>query len=550
MSDISVKKLASAVGIKTERLIQQLNEAGISVSNETDTINDQQKLLLLKQLKRDNQAENNIKTDITLDDILSADSLLELNDLLTRVMVKQQIQALIKDHDLAHVTDSIISLANNASQEAKLFAAAMMGRLAAVARGREIKVFERVKEIITTEPPSLDTLSDELDSSNDKDVDLGKTKQYAAQSLRYIDAAWVSEYCLREAVNIDTARNARRELLDIALCRCGSVSTWLIEIANESSSLNTASNIDTRINRVRRLFEAMLSVVTNWQSELGDAPGPALGQCLSSLAKGKLVDVDQEVLYELIDNALGILARMIELRFSYALYGETYAVMEEGKAMLGAGMWGRYLDKSRMITKIRTDILESALVLARQNRTDKSLMDVLIACYTSKSQMSAAVKRHFYAAMDLEPSVYEWWQSAGKNTGDGRHVEHKVGNTEDEQIGALLIEVESAKETMDKLNRAVAPMLEISDPVLAETVKAAANRYIEMAQIARRLSRMRKLTRSDLMGQRLEYNPREHEMRGGHKPGIRLVRVVRDGIRKEFNRNIKTLVKPLVEPDE
>ena len=114
----------------------------------------------------------------------------------------------------------------------------------------------------------------------------------------------------------------------------------------------------------------------------------------------------------------------------------------------------------------------------------------------------------------------------------------------------LLIEVEYAKETMEKLNRAVAPMLEISDPVLAETVKRAASNYQEMAQITSRLARMRKLTKSGLLGKKLEYNPREHEMRGGHQAGIRQVKVIRDGIRKEFNDKIKTLVKPLVEPEE
>ena len=61
---------------------------------------------------------------------------------------------------------------------------------------------------------------------------------------------------------------------------------------------------------------------------------------------------------------------------------------------------------------------------------------------------------------------------------------------------------------------------------------------------------MRKLTKCDLLGVRLEYNSREHDMRGGHKAGIRQVKVICDGIKKDFNGKIKTLVKPLVEPEE
>jgi hypothetical protein len=61
---------------------------------------------------------------------------------------------------------------------------------------------------------------------------------------------------------------------------------------------------------------------------------------------------------------------------------------------------------------------------------------------------------------------------------------------------------------------------------------------------------MRKLTKTDLKGEHLEYNPLEHEMLGGHQAGIRRVKVVRDGIKKEFAGKTKTLVKPWVEAEK
>ena len=81
-------------------------------------------------------------------------------------------------------------------------------------------------------------------------------------------------------------------------------------------------------------------------------------------------------------------------------------------------------------------------------------------------------------------------------------------------------------------------------------MKKAVDGYQSIAQITRRLARMRKLSKTDLKGERLEYNPLEHEMLGGHISGIRKVRVVRDGIKKEFSGKIKTLVKPWVEPEQ
>ena len=49
-----------------------------------------------------------------------------------------------------------------------------------------------------------------------------------------------------------------------------------------------------------------------------------------------------------------------------------------------------------------------------------------------------------------------------------------------------------------------------------------------------------------LKGEILEYNPLQHEMLGGHQLGVRKVKVVRDGIQKDFNGKIKVLVKPRV----
>ena len=103
---------------------------------------------------------------------------------------------------------------------------------------------------------------------------------------------------------------------------------------------------------------------------------------------------------------------------------------------------------------------------------------------------------------------------------------------------------------MGKLNSAVVPILKTFDPYQAATVQRAATGYESIAQVAERLARMRKLSKTDLQGSVVEYNPIEHDMEGGHRSGIRKVKVVRDGILKEFGGKKKTLVKPRVEPEE
>ena len=52
MSDMRVKDLAGTVGITAERLVEQLNEAGINVSKPDDLITEDQKQTLLKFLQQ------------------------------------------------------------------------------------------------------------------------------------------------------------------------------------------------------------------------------------------------------------------------------------------------------------------------------------------------------------------------------------------------------------------------------------------------------------------------------------------------------------------
>ena len=537
MDAVSIKKIARSVGLPSDELIKQLNRIGIQINDEDETVTGLQQLALLQHLRSLGPDSPSTDTQFSISSVREATNLRELNQLLTAAMSSRKIQTLIKDDNLGIVIDHILNLTTNNQQQ--LFAAATLGRLAAVARGRKSNVYSRADEVFTTEEPlSIETLDD------------GEAKTYAALILAHVTSSWVSGYSYREAMVIDTADTARRELLYANLGREASISGWVRNFTEYAVLLKGINSGESRLKRVRRIFATMRDVATEWRGEVGEHVGLHLAECLSTFLSRDLAKLEQAVLDETLDNLLSVVCRVIEMRFSMALYATTYTLIEEGKRALGPGPWARYIGRSKVMPNVRDALLEAALVLARQNRSDKQIVAILSASYASKRQASAAIKRYFRGAKDLDPDTADWWCRAGNVSDTYRKVDHKVGNSEDAQIGALLIEVESNSEAMDKVGRAVVPLLEISEPILASTVKKAVSGYQSIAQTVHRLSRMRKLTRTELKGERLEYNPLEHEMLGGHEPGIRRVKVVRDGIKKEFAGKIKTLVKPWVEPDQ
>ena len=471
-----------------------------------------------------------------LQEALSAPDLASLQTVLRRQMGSQRIQAVIKGEGLAAISSRILELARQDSS-VELLAGAALARLAAVARNREKEVLDLLPTLFTVVPPSIETLSN------------GDDKAYAATSLHHCNGHWVKEYCLSEALIIDTAEEARRELLACGLTETGTLSSFLRQLEFSSESVRQITAAESRLKRTRRILIAVLEILVAWKGELGHEPGTALGNCLAAFLRSDADEADAEVLADIVDAALRILSRMIERRFSCAFDSTSYAVVERAQEAIRMG-WHDFLSRSEAIAGLRTHLLETALVLVRQNRSDSRIVEAIVLAFGSRPQASIALKRRLADAQDSDPEVRAWWESGGAQEQSQRVVDHKFGNNEDQQIGSLLIEVESNKEPMEKVSRAVVPLLEISDPVLASTVRSATAGYAEIAQTARRLARMRRLTKTDLKGERLEYNPLEHEMLGGHQPGVRRIRVVRDGIRKEFGGKVKTLVKPWVQPDE
>lgn len=60
MVDVTVKQLAHVVGISVERLLTQLQDAGLSIKDETQTVNEEQKRLLLNHLKMGGNKESRL----------------------------------------------------------------------------------------------------------------------------------------------------------------------------------------------------------------------------------------------------------------------------------------------------------------------------------------------------------------------------------------------------------------------------------------------------------------------------------------------------------
>lgn len=319
MDGITAKRLASTMGLSVDRLLRHLNEIGIPIESEKELVTGVQQLRLLQHLPTMEQGPSPNRI-FEISEVQNATDLRNLNQLLTEAMSARKIQALIKENNLNLVIEAVQALVTDWKQQ--LPAAAVLGRLAAVARGRESEVFSRADELLTTEPISIETLDD------------ADEKTYAAMVLAHSTESWVSSYSYREAVTIDTADTARRELLSASLSREDSISDWITGVSSHADALRAVKGEEARIRRVRRIFLAMRDVASQWRGDVGKDVGSSLFECMRVFLYSAPVDINQDIFHESLDNLLSLLCRVIEIRFSSALYSSTYSMIYHGKKSL------------------------------------------------------------------------------------------------------------------------------------------------------------------------------------------------------------------------
>jgi len=463
----------------------------------------------------------------------TAPDLPRLNKLLTQLMAKKRIQPALADGGLESVVKRIKQLAAAGGALEKMTAAASLTRLAAVSRGGQEIILDEAAHLLTERPETLSRLA-----SADE-------RTYFASCLSRITGDWVLPYCVEEIVREEGSEKTRSELIKAALGHAESVAVMISMLSPQFFQLDLSAN--KRLVRARRVLACLNAELSATEYNCGESIGKSVESLAKSIFKSKKDVVQSGLTKDAFDELLELPLAAIRSRFSLALKPETFDALQILRGVVDRKTWREYLNESSTIARTRTCFLESALILARQNRTDDTFMRLLIMVYVDRGFLRGPLEKHFANATDIETVTREWWISLGRSTGEENSVEQKLDISVDHQIGALLIEGDAAEDGMGKLASDIVPLLEISDPVLAPIMKRAHANYTEISRVAKQLAKMRRLELVRERGKTVEYNPSQHEMIGGHQSGVRNVRVIRDGVKKDFGGQIKTILKCWVE---
>lgn len=471
---------------------------------------------------------------------IGASSLRALNLSLTELMAKQQIQVILKDSsELERLIEHIDQFRNQGGAEENLLAAAILGRLLAVARGKqeENAILKSANEILRAEPPPLDVLvgADE--------------KLYATRAIAATRPSWAGKYAARETILIDSAELARRALTDILVNENATISDALSLIANSLDQLSTIESADSRARRAKRISVALSESVQIASQPPGHTVGAAIELLAYSIIPAAKEQVPDDIIFPIVDDVLRILNRCFERRFSLALEDRSYAVLRTFRSRIGRDSWDRFIRSSNNIRQTAECINEAASVLARQNRTDQGLFDAMLTLYQDRQSLARTLDQHMTASMAIEPTVRNWWLSGGANRAENSEFSSPaINSSEDQRIGEALIEVEKLEGTVTYLSRTVRPEIQFAHMQASSAIGKLATSHKSLSQHLRFLARMRGLALTSIEGTIIEYNAAIHDMVGGHQAGVRRAKVVREGVQKQYGSRTAILVRPRVEP--
>ena len=475
------------------------------------------------------------------DQTLQTSDVRALNDILTQAMSRQEHNSAIEGGQLESIANRVVELSKGADETEKFFALAVLARLTAVARGREEIVTAAIPRIELDSYPDIDELGDLKDAN---------WKLYAAQGLRHRTDKAADEYRLVQIFRLNAAGKARQELLHQVLERIGNTAAFLATLAEKGSALSEVTTSTTRRTRVRRICTDLVTILQTWNGPVGADPGSKLAALTDTLVTRRIATESHPDLWAIIDALLEVGSQAIERRFSNALDPASFRVLTHASKAIGLGLWNRFLEQSKHIETMRTLLLETVLILARQSKTDGEYTRLLRTTFNSENDAKTKITEHLSTATDLMPQVLEFWSSLGdKSRAASRTHKQQVGKSEDDRIAQLLLDIERMELGIDRMENQVLTGLQISDPPAAAQVRNTITGYKQIEQHANALARLRKLVTMKIRpGSRIDYNPAHHEMLGGYRPDVNEVKVVRDGVKKHFGGATITIVKPQVKP--
>ena len=459
-------------------------------------------------------------------------------DALIALVKNKQLHQVANDESFRQgLSNLALTVQQGTSGVQRLLAVATLERVAAVVKSLRPDVNELLDRFITRPLPSLHELADVDD------------RFYAARSWRAVRGEWYREHLAQAAVCEESGENVRRECLEglVELAADISVVIGLLRAAFLTVAFDTKKPGDSRGRRLKRILGLVETVLSASDTPAGQNPGRELSQLVErSFPRTGLPETDK-VRIDVAEQVAALIHQIVRAGFSHATDAKTYEALAVVSEWFDSDQWRDLCESSGAISRVRKDVTESLLLLARQPAPDERVRQALVTACGSAAVAQEICRRVATQVQGIPPDVRDWLAGARRRRRSVAASESRERSI-NEVLAELLLEMRSLSRASSVVQTDVLPDVKT---VLPQSVSAL-SRLTGMADAV--VNKMdlavawRSLRTCGEVGSEVDFSPVEHRFVSGGMH-TRRVRIVRPGVEQVSEDGVPHVVlKAFVEP--
>lgn len=421
----------------------------------------------------------------------------------------------------------------------RLTAIATLERAAAVSKPLRKIVDELLRKAVVEPLENLHALKDADD------------RLYAARSWRAVrNGELYLDLLATAAVREEMGEAIRKECVEGVVELSTDVAAALdgLRAALVETRFPTKKPGDSLGRRLKRLLQVVADTLSKSYRPVGQRVGRALGLFVERTVRVHGRPESAAVRTGIAERTAALVHEIVRSGFSLAAEHRTYEALEVVREWFEPFEWRDLCASSAWLARVKDDVREALLLLARLGLTDDDLRRALETVCGSSGAADAVCRKIATERPDVPQDVRDWLVKAPQRIRSANAVESQTRSI-DTVLAEVLLDVDKLSRASEAVKSDVLPDVSTVLPQsqgplsrLTGTADAMVNK-LKLAMAWRSLR-----VRKQEVGQEVEFSPREHRLEAGDRRARR-VRLIRPVVEKVSEDGVPHVVlKAVVEP--
>jgi hypothetical protein len=362
-------------------------------------------------------------------------------------------------------------------------------------------------------------------------------RYYVASALHQTTQNWMIDYAASAVVEEKQAEKSRQELVAVLFRRAASLAGifQLLVFALKRFKPATKNPGDSVARRLERILAAIRPQAVSVLIEPGAGTGQSLHAMLSAAFSGAGKPETLEVSKKIVEEIAGLVHDIARTQISLVAESSLYDALDIPKAWFSPPEWRYIAEKSPNLRLVTRDIRDAVTLLAKQGKTDRELFEQLIKASGSQDTALKLAATIVEQHPDLDAETSAWLKAGGKSLRRSTlaGMEESRELSADPVLANLMMDGHQLHEALSGLSEDTWTELRLLEPGLTAPLESVVTRCRVVLNDVDALARKRNLIFRHEPGELVDYSQVAHELIGGHKQGIRRVRIVQPMIVRE-----------------